>query len=85
MGGKSGGRGIRGEGMGVDLIKTQNMHGKNYQTIKYFLKFKNKRNITTSAIAGLRREEKKVTGSLTVFIPKDALHMGVIFNTSKLS
>lgn len=51
-----------------------------------FLKFKNKRNITTSAAAGLRRGEKKVTGSLTVFIPKDALPRGspVIFNTSKL-
>lgn len=36
VGGKSGGRGIGGEGMGMDLIKTQNMHGQNYQTIKYF-------------------------------------------------
>lgn len=54
---------------------------------KYFLKFKNKRNIITSVTAGLRRGEKKVIGSLTVFIPKGALPRGsaVIFNTSKLS
>lgn len=72
---------------GVDLIKTQNMHGRNYQTIKYFLKFKNKRNIITSVTVGLLRGEKKVTGSLTVFIPKVGLPRGsaVIFNTSKLS